>query len=255
MMIIEYQRPKTISEALALLAREKPVSYALGGGTMLNRELDGQYAVVDLQALGLGAIAKVGNQIHLGATVKLQQLLDFSGLPEDLFNAIKQEATYNLRQMATVAGTLVTANGRSPFATVMLSMDASLEMLNWDETSKQAKLGDWFPIRIDDKPNKLITKIILPIQVEVAYEMIARSPADQPIVCVAVTQWPSGRTRLALGGWGKAPMLGMDGPEAGGIEAAGRNAYSHAGDEWASAEYRQEMAGILAMRCMQRLSR
>ncbi|MFZ2097476.1 MAG: FAD binding domain-containing protein [Anaerolineales bacterium] len=253
-MIIEYQRPKTISEALAFLSREEPISYPLGGGTVLNRDLDGQYAVVDLQALGLGTIAQIGNQIHLGATTTLQQLIDFKGLPEDLHTAIKQEATYNLRQMATVAGTLVTADGRSPFTTVMLAMDAGLEMLNLDKTKEQTKLGNWLPLRAIEKPNAIITKIIIPIQIKVAYEMIARTPADQPIVCAVVTQWASGRTRLALGGWGQAPILGMDGPEAGGIEATSRNAYSLAGDEWTSAEYRQEMAGVLALRCLQRLN-
>jgi putative selenate reductase FAD-binding subunit len=254
-MIIEYQRPKTISDALVLLAREKPISYPLGGGTKLNRGMEGQYAVVDLQALGLGGIAQVGNQIHIGATTTLQQLVDFTGLPEDLYTTIRQEATYNLRQMATVAGSLVTANGRSPFATVLLATDAILELLSDDETSIQAKLGDWFLLRAEGRPNKLITKIILPTRIKVAYEVIARTPADQPIICAVVAQWTSGRTRLALGGWGKAPILGMDGPEAGGIEVASRNAYRQAGDEWASAEYRHEMAGLLALRCLQRLNR
>jgi CO/xanthine dehydrogenase FAD-binding subunit len=99
----------------------------------------------------------------------------------------------------------------------------------------------------------LITHIIFSSQLKIAFAMIARSPADQPIVCAAVALWASGRTRLALGGWGAAPVLAMDGPEAGGIKEAGLNAYSNAGDEWASAEYRQEMAGLLAQRCLKQL--
>ena len=49
-------------------------------------------------------------------------------------------------------------------------------------------------------------------------------------------------------------MLALDGPETGGLDVAARNAYSQAGDEWASAEYRQEMAGLLAVRCLGQLS-
>jgi CO/xanthine dehydrogenase FAD-binding subunit len=252
-MIIEYQRPKTISQALALLARETPLSLPLGGGTVLNQASEREYAVIDLQALGLGTISKMGNQIQIGATATLQELLDFSELPTNFYTAIKQETSYNLRQMATIAGTLVTANGRSPFATVMLAMDASLEMLDWNETKTRVKLGDWFPLRVAGKMDSLVTNINFSAQVQLAFEMIARSPADQPIICAALAQWSSGRTRLALGGWGLAPVLGMDGPEAGGIEAAGKNAYSQAEDEWASAEYRQEMAGLLAKRCLNRL--
>jgi len=253
-MIIEYQRPKTIPEALVLLARDHPVSFPLGGGTFLNRGMDGQFAVVDLQALGLATISKAGNQLKLGATVTLQQLLDGKGLPEDLYTSIKHEATYNIRQMATIAGTLVTANGRSPLVTCMLALDASMEIMELDATPKQVRIGDWLPVRAETKPGKLITYISFPLNVSIAYEYIARAPADQPIVCAAIAQWTSGRTRLALGGWGKAPILAMDGPDSSGVEIAGRNAYNHAEDEWAGAEYRQEMAGVLAVRCLQHLN-
>jgi CO/xanthine dehydrogenase FAD-binding subunit len=44
----------------------------------------------------------------------------------------------------------------------------------------------------------------------------------------------------------------MDGSDSEGIEMAAKIAYSHAEDEWASAEYRQEMAGVLAARCLRR---
>jgi CO/xanthine dehydrogenase FAD-binding subunit len=253
-MIIEYHRPKTISEALTLLAREQPPTYALGGGTYINRNLAIQYAVVDLQDLGLGEIKVIGNQAQVGATVKLQELLDLAGLPEDIYTSIRYEVTYNLRQMATVAGTLVTANGRSPFTTALLALDASLDIQELGSVSRKIKLGNWLPLRGQVKFTGLITRISFPINLKLAYEYVARTPADQPIVCAAIAHWNSGRTRLALGGWGEAPILAMDGPEAAGIESAGRNAYSHAGDDWASAEYRQEMAGVLAVRGLQRSS-
>jgi len=253
-MIIEYHRPKSISEALTLLAREHPVSYPLGGGTFLNRGFETQFAVVDLQELGIGGIKIAGNQAQVGATCKLQEIIDFKGFPDDLYAAIQLEATYNLRQMASIAGTLVTATGRSPFATVMLAVDASLELQEQDFKPVQSKLGDWLPLRSQAKPGKLITKITIPIHLKLAFETIARSPADQPIVCAAVAQWNSGRTRLALGGWGVAPILAMDGPAPAGIEIGARNAYSHAEDEWASAEYRQEIAGVLAIRALQRIN-
>ncbi len=253
-MIIEYHRPETITEALKLLTREQPVSYALGGGTYLNRNWEGQYAVVDLQNLGLGNIRITGNLAEVGATSKLQELLDFEGLPEDLYTSIQLEATYNLRQMASVAGSLVTANGRSPFTTVMLAMDASVEIQELDIDRMQVKLGDWLPGRAQAKPGWLITKVIFPVNLKLAFEYIARSPADQCIVCAAIAHWNSGRTRLVLGGWGEAPILAMDGPEHTGIETAARSAYSHAEDEWASAEYRQEMAGVLALRGLQRIN-
>ena len=83
------------------------------------------------------------------------------------------------------------------------------------------------------------------------YEYVARTPADQPIVCASVVRWPSGRTRLALGGYGTAPLLALDGTEPDGIDVAARSAYSQAADEWASAEYRSDVAGTLALRCLE----
>jgi CO/xanthine dehydrogenase FAD-binding subunit len=48
-------------------------------------------------------------------------------------------------------------------------------------------------------------------------------------------------------------MLAMDGTEAQGVEAAARNAFHEATDEWASAEYRLDVAATLAKRCIEEL--
>src|SRR5690606_22039911 len=94
----------------------------------------------------------------------------------------------------------------------------------------------------------------LPLNVHLAYEYVARTPADRPVVCASVARWPSGRTRVALGGYGAAPVLVLDGPEPGGAEAAAADAYSDAEDEWASAAYRSEIASVLVRRCLEELS-
>jgi len=253
-MIVEYHRPKSVHEALTLLAREQPVSYPLAGGTVINRGMETPIAVIDLQALRLDTIMPKGNLLQVGSMVTLQKLLDFEGLPEDLYQAITLEATYNLRQIATIAGTLVTANGRSPLVTIMLACNVEIELEQLGKKPERVKLGDWLPLRRHSMPRKLITSISLPLNSKLAYEFVARTPADQPIVCAAVGLWESGRARLALGGWGSAPILAMDGPNPDGIETAAQDAYSTAQDEWASAEYRSEMAGVLSRRCMQRLS-
>ena len=253
-MIVEYHRPKSVNEALTLLAREQPVSYPLAGGTVINRAMEAPIALVDLQALSLDKIARKGNLLQVGSMVTLQKLLDFEGLPEDLYKVITLEATYNLRQLATIGGTLVTANGRTPLVTIMMAGNVEIELEQLGKKPERVKLGDWLPLRHQSMPGKLITSISLPLNIKLAYEFIARTPADQPIVCAAVGQWESGRTRLALGGWGSAPILAMDGPNPDGIETAAHDAYSTAEDEWASAEYRSEMAGVLSRRCLERLS-
>lgn len=249
-MIIEYHRPKTVEEALALLSRDYLISAPLAGGTVLNCPSPEPLAAVDLQSLGLNNLHKRGNFLELGATLTLQGLLDAPDLPPALSKAILHEATHNLRQAASVAGTLVSADGRSPFTTVMLALDADLTWLPQDENSRA--LGDWLPMRAGRTRRRLITLITIPINVKLAYEYVARTPADRPIVCVAAAVWPSGRVRVSLGGFGPAPVLSFDGSEAHGAEIAARSAYSQAGDEWATAEYRSEMAAILTRRCLER---
>lgn len=249
-MIKEYHRPHTLDEALALLSRPAPFTIPLAGGTALGHHDLSDLAVVDLQALGLDQITRKGSSIQIGAMVTLQSLLE-SGEVEQLNSAISLEATYNLRQVATCAGTVLAADGRSPLTTALLALDVALVLQPGNET---ISLGDLLPFRKERLRSRLVTQINLPVNLRFAYEYVARTPADQPIVCAALAVWPSGRTRLALGGFGAAPTLAFDGTEPGGIEMAARSAYSQAGDVWGSADYREEMAGVLARRCLASLS-
>lgn len=247
-MITAYHRPQTLAEALQLLAA--PATLPLGGGTVINTPAfkGTDFAVVDLQALDLGKIQPQGNLLEIGATATLQQLLEAPATPAALQQAIRQEATLNLRNAATVAGTLVTCDGRSAFAAAMLALDAKLTVVS--HQSSIISLSDYWILR----PAGLITLIAIPLNAKFAYEQVARTPADLPIVCAALARWASGRTRLALGGTGKSPLLAMDGTESAGLEAAARNAFHEASDEWASAEYRMDVAATLARRCLESLA-
>ncbi|RPJ26987.1 MAG: hypothetical protein EHM33_09600 [Chloroflexi bacterium] len=246
-MITAYHRPKTLDEALTLLTR--PNMVPLGGGTLLAHSKANPVEVVDLQSLSLDTVKKQGNQLEIGATVTLQQLLESEDCPEELKSALKLEAPLNLRNAATVAGTLVACDGRSTFATVLLALDAKLDTRYSKDDSRTSNIGEFLPLR----PRGLITAITIPLNVKLAFDYVSRTPADKPIVCAALAQWNSGRTRLALGGYGKSPLLAMDGTEAEGVEAAARNTFHEATDEWASAEYRMDVAATLAKRCSERL--
>jgi CO/xanthine dehydrogenase FAD-binding subunit len=255
-MITEYNRPGSLEEALELLAREEPRTLPLGGGSRLNQPTKEQFAVVDLANLGLDTLEVKGNTIELGAALKLGILLeraeaDDPSLESGLVKAIQREGTHNLRQVATVAGALVGADRRSSFALAMLALDAALTLHPGNEI---LSLGDLLPLRRENLPGHLITKVTIPNNVRLSYEYVARSPGDWSLVSAALAVWPSGRARLALGGYGEGPILAFDGQVDDGLEVAAQSAYSHAGDEWASAEYRQEIAGVLAKRCYDEIS-
>lgn len=244
-MITTYHRPKTLEEALTLLSQ--PNTVPLGGGTLLSHPSPDPISVVDLQALGLNAIKKQGNNLEIGATVTLQQLLESEYCPPALKSAIKLEAPLNVRNSATVAGTLVACDGRSSLATALLALDAKIIVIS--DQSSVISIGEFLPLR----PRGLITQITIPLHAKFAFEYVARTPSDKPIVCAALAQWTGKRTRLAVGGWGKSPSLAMDGTEAEGVEAAARNACHEATDEWGSAEYRMDVASTLAKRCLEHI--
>lgn len=250
-MITAYHRPRTLNEALTLLTR--PNTLPLGGGTFLSRPTSDPVEVVDLQSLKLDDIRIKGNDLEIGATTTLEALLENENCPETLKAAIKLEAPINIRNSATIAGSLVANDGRSPFVTALLSLDVKIEQATFNHSKIEyriSNIGDFLPLR----STNLITKIIIPLNTKFAFEFVSRTPADKPIVCAALTQWNSGRTRLTLGGFGKNPLLAMDGTESDGLDAAARNAYHEATDEWASAEYRMHVAAVLAKRCLEKIN-
>jgi putative selenate reductase FAD-binding subunit len=263
-MITAYHRPQTLDEALALLTQ--PNRTPLGGGTLLSHLKSDSVEAVDLQSLSLDTIKKQGNSLEIGATTTLQQLLESEHCPEALRAASKLEAPLNIRNSATVAGTLVACDGRSTFTTVLLALDAKLEikslnkleLMGMEVESRPPQpevtalgLGEFLPLRLDQIRGKLITSLTMPLNVKLAFDYVSRTPADKPIVCAALAQWNSGRTRLVVGGCAQSPMLAMDGTEAEGVETAARNAFHEATDEYASAEYRMDVAAILAKRCLE----
>jgi len=244
-MIIEYHRPATLEDALKLLRRKQPETRPLGGGTLLSAPSAATVAAVDLQQLKLNKIALHGKNLHIGATATLQALLDTKDIQPALAAAIRHEASYNLRQAASVAGSLVGADGRSPFAAAMLALDAQLEIQPKDETMSY---GELLALPAENLRGKLITKITISLQTELSYQYVARTLADLPIICIALGVWPSGRMRLAVGGFGAAPALALDGRDSSGLAEALENMLVNASDQWGSAEYRREAGKALLQR-------
>ncbi len=243
-MIVEYHRPDTLDAALALLERKSPPTYPLGGGTVLSRHAPEGSAVVDLQNLGMDTIERQGNRLVIGATATLQALADAEDAAQALRDAARQEVSKNLRQTATVAGTLVAGNGASPLLAALLALDATLRWLPGD---REITLGNWLPLRGVDR-HGLIAEIVVPTHAELSVASVGRSPADRPQVLVAVARWDSGRTRAVVGGKIEVPLLAMDGTEIEGYNEAIKNAYSHYSNPEISKEYLQETATTLVER-------
>ena len=128
-----YFRPDNLKTALALLQRPDMHAVPLAGGSWLVPHLrtdvdlpgslaDEVDAVVDLADLGLNTVRLEGSPgngwLHLGATTLLTDLVDgeacqaiAGGL---LAEAARREGPVNLRNAATVAGSVLAAANRLP---------------------------------------------------------------------------------------------------------------------------------------------
>ncbi len=252
-MNMEYHRARSLDEALALLKEGLP----LAGGTSLAPRLRGLSSVVDLQDIGLDTLEVTEPKVIAGACVTLQSLAEIGDpVLGALAHASHLEAGWNLRNVATLAGTLISADGRSPLVTTLLALDTHVDLQPGGEN---VDLDELLARRDRQESDRLITTVSIPRPRWLAYEQVARSPADRPIVCAAVAQIePEGgqrQLRVALGGYGARPILvpAIEGePESeSAADELGRlasRAYAEAGDAWGSAEYRSEVAGVLVRR-------
>ena len=249
-MIGDYYRPESVEKAVKLLSRKNGDLRPLGGGTQLSRFQGDLKGVVDLQSAGLDQILVDHEQIKVGATTRLDMILESPNIDTEIKRAIRLDASKNIRNMATLGGWLVSSDARSAFSTILLALDITL---TWEPDSVQVRMGDWLPIREIEPPGVLLTETDWDMRPYLAFEYVARSPKDRPTLIVAVAQWGSGRTRVAMGGFGPVPIVAMDGPEGLGADIACRDAYFEAEDAWASAAYRREVAPKLAVRCLERI--
>jgi len=249
-MIEKYFRPQNVEEALALLTDAQKDLTPLGGGTSVSRHQEAHHGVVDLQDTGLDQITVQGQRIKVGAMVRLNDLIGHKDIHPEIQRAIMIDASENIRNMATLGGWLVSSTGRSITSSVLLTLDTTL---TWEPGNNKVRMGNWLPLREVDPPGILITEAKWWLRPHLAFEYVARSPKDKPILIVAVAQWGSGRTRVVLGGYGKMPIVAMDGTEDLGADVACRDAYSEASDEWATAQYRSDVAAKLALRCLERI--
>jgi len=207
-MIVEYNRPDTLDQALELLQRTSPKTIPLGGGTYLTRHTENQVAVVDLQSLQLNSISYEQNKIAIGSMTRLQDIVMNTDLPEGLREAARRETNINIRRSATVGGVLVTSEGSSPLLGSFLALDARVI---WDGEGKRKYLGEWLADDREKSPGKIILGVEFQIPEKTGYADICRSPEDKPQVFVATAAWGTGEIRVVIGGRGKSPILGSDG--------------------------------------------
>ncbi|MCA9917662.1 MAG: FAD binding domain-containing protein [Anaerolineales bacterium] len=254
-----YHRPKSLEEALTLLA--KPGSAPLGGGTKLLATETGLpgTAVIDLQALGLNQakLDKNSQALTAGATLTLAKLSQFlqAELPDNnaaalLQTAIHQAGPNTYRNAATLGGTIASRLADSELLAALLVLEATISL---QSPSQQNSVSLANYLADGERPSGLITAITIPLPAgSGASHHVARTPADYPIVSITGWRMDDGTVRLAATGLGERPFR-LTAAEQAKSEQAAAAANTHPGDFRGSASYRAEMAAVLTRRTLNQL--
>ncbi len=266
-----YYKPTTVEEAVVLVQSNSATVY-LGGGAWIVAQGDPTLeAVVDLQKLGLGEITGDVDSVQIGAQVTLQELIDHADAGQLANGVLGRAASYtqsrNLREQGTLGGTLIVAGAADPLTTVFSVLDTQVSYA--DPVEHKAPFASFIAYRDRlIKAQALIMEVRVPrppARSAAAFEVVGRSPRDKPIVCAAayieVEEGLTALVRVAVGGAGEKPVRLLKAEQLlkGKLLTAERvtEALQPAlavlkpqGDFRGSAEYRLEMAGVLARRAL-----
>lgn len=129
--IKNYARPATVEEALGLL-RAKKSNTALGGMLWLKLQEKNVDTVVDLSGLGLDSIEETEEGWRIGAMVTLRQLETHEGLAAftggAMAESVKHIVGVQFRNLATIGGSVFGRFGFSDPLTLLLALDARVEL-------------------------------------------------------------------------------------------------------------------------------
>lgn len=266
--LIEYHKPSEQAEVVALLGRKKPRTIPLAGGTWLNprlgQEIDSPFgkldqveAVVNLSGLELNHIERDPDTLRLGPMSTLAAVAEneicqslAGGL---LAQAAQREASVNVRNAATIGGTVVVAPADSEFLLALLALAAELTVCCAD--TRLFSLEQFLQDPAAALNNGFITqvRVNIPLHIASGSARVTRTPADHPIVAAYAILAEDGDAKcIAIGGVSAKPLL-VSFDQIADAQDAVQQAISSAepyADFRGSAEYRQGMGALMARRAL-----
>lgn len=257
MTIREYKRAESLEEAWQL--NQKKANRILGGMIWLKMETINVGTAIDLSGLGLDTIEETDAGFSIGAMVTLRQLETHPGLEAFTHGAVREALRHivgvQLRNLATVGGSIYSRFGFSDVLTLFLAMDCSVELYK----------GGIVPLReYAERPYDRDIVVRLLVRKEAAdycYQSVRNSQTDFPVLTCAAARLADGSIRAALGARPGKAVLYTAAPQAG--ETAEAFAARFAAEVKAdiktesnirgSAAYRRHLAGVLTKRAVCRL--
>ena len=257
MTIREYARPATLEEAWQL--NQKKPNRVLGGMLWLKMEKINVGTAIDLSGLGLDTIEETDEGFSIGAMVTLRQLELHPGLAAYTDGAVRESVRHivgvQLRNLATVGGSIYSRFGFSDVLTMFLALNASVELYK----GGVVPLAEYAQRPYDR--DILVRLIVKKTPMQLYYQSVRNSQTDFPVLTCAAAKLADGSIRAAIGARPGKAVLYTAAPEAG--ETAEEFAASFAAEVKADiktesnlrggAEYRRHLAGVLTKRAVCRL--
>ena len=218
----QYHAPKTLKEALELLAEYGDEAKVLAGGTdllvkMKQRILEPRH-IISLRNLSeLRGIREGESGLYIGAATKLREIerseIVAGNLPL-LHAAVKAIGSVQIRNMGTIGGNLCNASPAADSAVALMALDADLHVQSL-EGERVIPIEEFFkgPGITALKPGELLTVIYVPYpprRYGWAFRKIGRTSLDIATVNAAVLlTLDGGRVdlcRIALGAVAPTPV-------------------------------------------------
>jgi CO/xanthine dehydrogenase FAD-binding subunit len=278
-----YVAPRSLSEAIAIIAARKADAAVLAGGTDLLPGLGKGDATPGLRPgilVSLRHIAELRpivfdpeHGLTIGATARINELLAHEAVKTRypaMTDAASQTANVQIRNMATLAGNICNARPCADNVPTLVARAARVELLSV-RGSRMLELGDFIlaPGKTAIEPDELLVRIHVPpppAHSGASYQYAsARSKVDLTSVCVAVyvvcEDAVIRQARIVLGAVGPTPLRAgkaeslLTGQRLTNslLTAAGEAAASESQpitDIRASAEWRRRMVFVLAQRAI-----
>ncbi len=273
-----YACPRSLDEALTLLAEHGEEAKLLAGGQslvpMLNLRLAGPKVLIDLNRLPeLSYVRRDGETLRIGAMTRHRDLeisVEAKRAEPLLARAAREIGHLAIRNRGTIGGSLAHADPAAEWPLVAAALDAQVTLRS-AKRARALRARDFFvgPLTTVIDPTEMLTDVTFPAARPgsgFGFCELSRRPGDFAIVAVAcrVTRDESGvclASTLAVGGAHGTPIHV---PEIDGIlrgsrgeldalrtaaEVVGR-AVDPGSDVHGSAGYRRRMAAVLARRAL-----
>lgn len=262
-------RPETLDEALHLLSTlEDSVVYMGGTELLLLMKLGmarPEHLVDCKRVAGLGDLTLLSDRIEIGAAVTHRRVerdpAVAAALPA-LSEMTRQVANVRVRNAGTLAGNLCFAEPHSDPATLLLALDAQVQVAGRG-TARVVPMEELFagPLQTTLREGEVLTRVVVPLPAlgsRIAYRRFAVK--ERPAVNVAVVAGGTpGRTRVVVGAVGPRPvrvpaaeeMLAQAEPEGRPATLAAAAAAVEAYDDGGgSAEYKRHLVEVLLDRAL-----